>query len=129
MQRALTLPARVSIFVACLAALARGGAAQGPPPDPAEGREPCPRDPFVLEGLVLEPDGSPSVGAVVLTSAGGSTVTDRSGSFRFEALVPFDASSVTVTALGRRGRDLVASTNVALSTPSGSVRVDSLLLA
>src|SRR5262245_1178802 len=129
MQRALDLLPRMSISAVCLCLLVRGGSAQELPPEPVEGIEPCSRVPFVFEGLVLEPDGSPSEGAVVLTSAGGSSVTDRSGSFRFEALVPLDASSVEVTALGRAGGDLAASANVALFTVSGSVRVDPLLLA
>src|SRR5262245_38675405 len=48
--------------------------------------EPLPSQslPFVLEGLVLEPDGAPAVGAVVVTSAGGQAVTDADGAYRLE---------------------------------------------
>jgi len=85
--------------------------------------------PTVFEGFVLEPDGAPAEGAVVVSSAGGKAVTDQAGNFRLEVGVPLDAESVQLTAVGRGGKNLVASSNVALSAASPLVRVGPLRLS
>mgnify|MGYP001363851805 CR=1 FL=1 len=85
--------------------------------------------PVTFEGFVFEPDGAPAEGAVVVSSAGGKAVADRSGRFRLEARVPLDAESVQVTAVGRAGRNLVASTSVALNAPLAQAQVGPLLLS
>jgi hypothetical protein len=59
----------------------------------------------VLEGSVLEPSGAPAAGAVVVSSAGGKAVTDRTGAFRLEVRVPLEAESVEVTAVGAGGEN------------------------
>ncbi|NOT30808.1 MAG: HYR domain-containing protein [Planctomycetes bacterium] len=85
--------------------------------------------PTVFEGVVLEPDGTPAEGAVVVSSAGGKAVTDGNGSFRLEAQVPLDAASVQVTAIGRGGNSPLASSSVLLAAASGPVLVGPLLLS
>jgi len=50
--------------------------------------------PVVLEGFVLEPDGAPAEGAVVVSSAGGRAVADRNGSYRLEVCFPGEAESI-----------------------------------
>ena len=82
-----------------------------------------------FEGVVYDPSGAPAEGAVVVSSAGGQAVADRSGAYRLEALVPVEAESVQITAVGRAGRNLLASTRVPLLAPSGPMRVGPLLLA
>ncbi len=82
----------------------------------------------VLEGSVVDSDGAPAEGAVVVTSAGGKAVSDRNGSYRLEVRVPIDARSVQVTAVGRGGANLVASTSVELSASSALARVGPLSL-
>src|SRR5262245_29432471 len=84
--------------------------------------------PAVFEGLVLEPDGTPAEGAVVVSSAGGTAVADDSGSFRLEVGVPLDATSVQLTAVGRWRRS-VASSSVSLSGTPTRVWVGPLLLS
>jgi hypothetical protein len=54
-----------------------------------------------LEGFVLEPDGAPAVGAVVVSSAGGRAAADVAGHYRLEVAVPLGATSVQVTAVSR----------------------------
>jgi hypothetical protein len=54
--------------------------------------------PVVFDGIVLGPDGSPALGAVVTSSAGGRTVTALDGSYRLEVQVPRDAERVQITA-------------------------------
>jgi HYR domain-containing protein len=71
--------------------------------------------PVAFEGFVLEPDGTPAVGAVVVSSAGGEAVTDRRGHYRLEVEVPLEAERVQVTAVGGRNAGLMVSTSVALS--------------
>ncbi len=83
----------------------------------------------VFEGIVLEPDGAPAEGAVVVSSAGGKAVTDRSGSFQLAVGVPPDAESIRVTAVGRGGRGLIASRNVSFPAVSGPAWVGPLPLA
>jgi hypothetical protein len=51
--------------------------------------------PFVLEGFVLDPEGEPAAGAVVVTSAGGQAVVDEKGSWRLEISVPIDVVSAS----------------------------------
>src|SRR5262245_24126147 len=55
----------------------------------------------VLVGRVVDPDGVPRAGAVVVTSAGGQALTDARGGYRLAVEVPVDAECVQVTALGR----------------------------
>ncbi|NOT29319.1 MAG: hypothetical protein HOP15_02590, partial [Planctomycetes bacterium] len=85
--------------------------------------------PTVFEGFVLEPDGDPAAGAVVVSSAGGKAVTDWSGNFRFEVCVPVEAESIQITAVAAGGTSLTASSSVLLPAPFGPVRVGPLLLA
>ena len=83
---------------------------------------------ITFEGFVDAPDGTPAVGAVVVSSAGGQTVTDARGGFRLEAEVPVDATSVQVTAAGRAGQNLLTSQDVslpALPSTCGSARSSS----
>src|SRR6185503_4148795 len=82
-----------------------------------------------LEGFVLGPDGSPAEGAVVVSSAGGRAVTDGAGSYRLEVEVPLDAERVQLTAVGRGGRNLLASATVGVSAAPGFARVGTLSLA
>jgi hypothetical protein len=83
----------------------------------------------LFEGFVLEPDGTPAVGSIVVSSAGGKAVTDPSGSFRLEVSVPLDAESVQLTAVGQGSKSRVASSSVALSGTPRSVWVGALLLS
>src|SRR5262245_21445207 len=82
----------------------------------------------VLEGLVYEPDGTPAVGAMVVSSAGGKAVTDGDGWDRLALEVPFAAESVQVTAVGAGGRTRLASQTVS-SIGAGRAPVDPLFLA
>jgi hypothetical protein len=77
-----------------------------------------PRVPLILQGIVANPGGSPAAGAVVVTSAGGKTVTDASGSYRFEVQVPADARSIQISAVGGTGGGLVANWSVDLTAGS-----------
>jgi len=85
--------------------------------------------PFVFEGFVLDPDGAPAEGAVVVSSAGGKAIVDGRGVFRLEVQVPLDAESVEFTAVGRGGRSLLASSNVGVSAAPGFAQVGRLSLA
>ena len=82
----------------------------------------------VLHGSVLQPDGSPAVGAVVVSSAGGAAVTDAEGSYRLELQVPLAVESVQVTAVGASGRTRLASRSVSVLGGAGGT-VGPLLLA
>jgi len=53
----------------------------------------------VVTGCVVMPDGSPAAGVVVVTSAGGDTITGADGSFTLEVELPIDALSLEVTAI------------------------------
>src|SRR5262245_36393918 len=82
----------------------------------------------VLVGRVVDPDGVPRAGAVVVTSAGGQALTDARGDYRLEVEVPLDAESVQVTASGRTASgSLVASARVAI-TASRTTRAGTLAL-
>ena len=97
-----------------------------------EQREGIPSSDFVaitFEGFVGAPDGTAAEGAVVVSSAGGQAVTDALGSFRFEADLPLDATSVRITAVGRAGQNLLASEDVSLPAASAHVWVGQLQLA
>jgi len=89
-----------------------------------------PKQRLVFEGVVLAPGGTPAEGAVVVSSAGGQAVADAAGGFHLEVEVPFDATNVRVTAVGKAGGNLVASVSVDLSgtppatpTPVGPLRL------
>ena len=84
--------------------------------------------PIVFEGFVLEPDGAPAEGAVVVSSAGGRAVVDRNGRYRLDARVPFDARSVQITAFGVACENTSASTSVELSAAPRLAWVDPLRL-
>jgi len=68
------------------------------PPQAAPG-EAVPTRRVVFEGFVCRPDGVPAEGVVVVSSAGGTAVTDGSGWFELESEVPCDAAEVEVMAL------------------------------
>src|SRR5262249_46392743 len=55
---------------------------------------------LVLSSFVFANDGTPAEGAVVVSSAGGKAIADRTGSYRFEVEVPREAESVEVIAVG-----------------------------
>src|SRR5262245_4107197 len=122
---------RSIVFVGVLAvALESAARAQGPAtlaPEELDGIEE-PGAPVVFEGFVFAPDGSPAEGAVVVTSAGGKAVVDVLGHYRLEARVPREAERVQVTAVGRGGRNLVASASVGVFATAASVGVDPLSL-
>ena len=84
--------------------------------------------PRVFEGFVLESEGAPAQGAVVVSSAGGKAVTDVSGSFRLAVSVPLAAESVQVTAVGQGVKSLTATASVSISAASGPLWVGPLLL-
>jgi len=83
---------------------------------------------LTLEGSVLDPGGAPAEGAVVVSSAGGQTVTDASGGFRLDIRVTLDATSLQVTAVGRGGGDFLASRQVPLRATPGPIRIGPLQL-
>jgi hypothetical protein len=85
--------------------------------------------PVVFEGFVLEPDGTPAEGALVVSSAGGEAVTDARGSFRLAVQVSIEAECIQVTSIGRPGGSVLAGKTVSLSGGAGAVWVGSLQLA
>src|SRR5262249_49747304 len=82
-----------------------------------------------FERIVADGRGRAADGAVVVSSAGGRTVTDAGGSYRLEVQLPTDAESVQITAIGGHGGSLVASTSVQLAAGTALVRVGPLALA
>ena len=82
-----------------------------------------------FEGFVVAPGGTFAEGAVVVSSAGGQVVTDADGSFRLEADVPIEAKSVQLTAVGRTGKNLVASQKIQLDPRFDRVAVGALQLS
>ena len=84
---------------------------------------------FTFEGVVHLPNGTPAEGAVVVSSAGGQTVTGADGNFRLEARVPVDAENVQITVVGPSHSKLLASARVSLFATSGVVAVAPLHLA
>ena len=119
-----------SILVLESLVLARSASSQGAPGvQPAARVAHAASRPVVFEGFVLEPDGAPAEGAVVVSSAGGTAVTDWRGRYRFEAEVPREAESVQVTAAGAAATNLAASTSVPISAASRFARVEMLQLA
>jgi len=112
----------------------RSASAQDSLPDESDARlvhseDTEPRVPVAFEGLVLEPNGAPAEGAVVVSSAGGRAVTDWNGHYRLEAQVSPDAESVRITAAGCGNGNPLATKSVGLSALSGLVRLDPLWLA
>ena len=87
------------------------------------------RSPLTLEGFVLEPGGRAAEGAVVVSSAGGEAVTDASGRYVLELDAPLDAVSLRITAAGRAGTNLLASTSVELATVTRFTQLGPLQLA
>jgi hypothetical protein len=81
-----------------------------------------------FEGIVVDADGAPAEGAVVVSSAGGEAATDRGGRYRLEIGVPLDARSVRITAVGSAG-GLRASASVDLVPGSPLARVPPLELS
>ena len=84
---------------------------------------------LTVEGFVLDTDGRPAEGAVVVSSAGGKALTDASGRYVLEIEVPLGAESLEVTAAGRAGTNQLASRRIDLSTTSRHAAVDPLQLA
>jgi hypothetical protein len=83
----------------------------------------------VLEGSVLDPEGAPAQGALVVSSAGGRALVDASGRYRLELWLPRAAREVQVTAVGASGTNLLSSTRVELAVPLEVVSVGPLLLS
>src|SRR5262245_64428086 len=81
-----------------------------------------------FEGFVLAPDGTPAEGAVIVSSAGGRAVADRSGRCRLEVRVPLEAESVRITAVSGASTTAAASTSAGLPFASGLGQVDPLFL-
>jgi len=85
----------------------------------------------VLEGRVLDPDGSPAVGAVVLTSAGGRASTDEFGAFYLEVELGSGVEELQVTAVRSVGSAaLTGSARVAIPAlgavnPVGTLQLSS----
>src|SRR5262245_23892155 len=121
------------VFVVLFQVLALAGTARAqrvPPPGAvAPGAGVPVRESVVFEGFVLDPDGAPAEGAVVVTSAGGRAVTDLRGRYRLEVEVSPEAGSVQVMAVDAGEADLAASTSVELGAGSGLVQVELLQLA
>ncbi len=80
----------------------------------AGGSELAPERATRLEGTVLDERGVPAEGALVVTSAGGSAVTDRGGRYRLDVRVPAGATTLRVTAVGSGAGNRAASALVAL---------------
>lgn len=116
--------------------LGRGVLAQGSMPDdfmlgherPVE-RPATVGETFTFDGQVLEPNGMPAEGAVVVTSAGGKAVTDSNGGFQLEVQISSGVQNLQVTAVGRTGQNVVASQRVALTAPFGPIQVGSMQLS
>src|SRR5262245_8634825 len=104
------------VFVVLFQVLALAGTARAqrvPPPGAvAPGAGVPVRESIVFEGFVLDPDGAPAEGAVVVTSAGGRAVTDLRGRYRLEVEVSPEAGSVQVMAVGAGEADVAASASV-----------------
>lgn len=77
---------------------------------------------LTLEGTVHLPGGTPAVGAVVVSTAGGQAITDEHGEYRLETRVAREAKRLQVTAVGGTGGKLVASTQVTLTGVAASAR-------
>ena len=104
-------------------AAAQGRTAESPPAaGPADRTRPV-----VLEGFVLSPEGPPAEGAVVVSSAGGRAVTDRSGRYRLALRIPEDAARIEITATGAAEGSSAASESVTVAS-SGGARVRPILL-
>jgi hypothetical protein len=84
---------------------------------------------LVFEGIVVDAQGAPVEGAIVVSGAGGKAVTDRSGSYRLEVRVPGGAERIAITAVGGTGGTLTASTSIPLAPGSLLTRVAPLELA
>jgi hypothetical protein len=81
---------------------------------------------MTFEGLVLGPNGGPVDGAVVVSSAGGRAVTDRSGAFTLAVVLPPDADEACLTAIAGNGQG--SSARLALAGTSQRVSVAPLVL-
>jgi hypothetical protein len=81
----------------------------------------------VFTGRVLLPNRSPATSTVVVTSAGGQTITREDGSFELAVEVPNAADKVQVTAVA--GSDLMTSASVAVLSSLRLVDVGTLALA
>jgi hypothetical protein len=97
------LPFLLSLVTPCAAQL---------PGEPAPAAGAAPRH-LVLEGLVVDAEGAPAGGAVIVTSAGGQTVAGRGGAFRLALALPGDVLELNVTAVR----------TVGVATQAGSRRV------
>ena len=84
---------------------------------------------IVCEGVVLDPDGAPAEGALVMSSAGGKSVTNSLGRYRLELAVPSGTRNIRISSVGRVDAKLVASIEVSLSASGENVPVAPLLLA
>jgi len=81
-----------------------------------------------VHGRVVDQDGVPHEGALVVSSAGGQAITDARGEYCLEAEVPLDAEGVQLTATAARsGMTQVASGWVAV-TGSSATRAGTLFL-
>ena len=113
-------------LLACLGSLIGGEVLAAPAPlvhDAAPlGRR------LAVEGHVVDLDGSPAAGAVVVTSAGGRAVVAEDGRFRIEVEVPGEAGSLQVTAVGAGASNRIASTGVALVGTGPLVAIPPLVL-
>ncbi len=125
----MTLPA-VS-FVACLSIAA--SSAFVAEPSPTAGAVAAERGDVavrrVFEGCVVEPEGAPAIGALVVSSAGGEAVADHGGRYRLEVAVPRDARSVELFAVSAVGDDRTTRARVALADRPRVSTVATLRLA
>lgn len=80
-------------------------------------------------GMVVDAKGAPESRAVVLTSAGGQTVTDFDGSFQLTVRIPPHSTSVQVTAVAGSGAgSRVASAQIVTPIAGGVISTGTLTL-
>ncbi len=104
----------VIVAVSTFLALAPLAAAQHERPEPGAPTT-------VIAGRVCTPEGRPAQGAIVVSSAGGRTVTGPDGSYSLAFDLPLDANLVHVIAMQAAGAaKIVGDAEVHLSNPGGT---------
>src|SRR5688572_23239671 len=101
----------------CLLALAGGLGAQASVSD-GEAREELLTLPLTVQGWVVDADGAPAEGALVVSSAGGRAVAGVDGAFELQLELPLEAPGLHATVL-----HVTAVRTAGAATQVGSVRV------
>src|SRR5688572_16353115 len=83
----------------------------------------------LLSGRVQTGSGEPAAGAVVLSSAGGETVTGTDGSFRLELALPAEAEGLQLTAVRGAGADCASASARVAVVPGSTIWSGTLTLA